>query len=307
MITRYVNTNSTAGGNGTTNATTGADRAYVSLSEFESQEQGTMTDNITVHCSGGQDSTEVVFSGWTFGSYKIIVRGNQVGGKKLQTDKYRIRTTGTNISIDQSNATIEFWNLGSSLSSSTSGITMIIKSGNSDVSVKVYNSVFTSSATGTQASSVRNDGTTSTLDCFNCLWHDGAAGIRSSVRAYNCVFINMGRASHGATLTKNCIFQDNSEDGAQSASSSNNLTDKASLGGTDNVVNTTLTFKDKSGGDFRLAAGDTAAMGAGVGPSLDADVYTEDVDGDLRSGTTCDIGLDEYIAGFKYSWIVTMP
>ncbi len=42
-----------------------------------------------------------------------------------------------------------------------------------------------------------------------------------------------------------------------------------------------------------MAAGDTYAIGAGVGPSSDSVVPTDDVDGDTRSGTTCDLGFDE--------------
>lgn len=44
----------------------------------------------------------------------------------------------------------------------------------------------------------------------------------------------------------------------------------------------------------KLTASSTPVFDAGVGPSSDASVPTTDFDGDTRSGTTCDIGADEY-------------
>jgi hypothetical protein len=46
--TRYVNVASTSGGDGTTNATAGANRAYASLSEWEDQRDADITATGTV-------------------------------------------------------------------------------------------------------------------------------------------------------------------------------------------------------------------------------------------------------------------
>ena len=73
-VTRYVNTASTAGGDGTTNNTSGATRAYVSLSEWEASEQ---TDLVAAgdihHCIfEGSDTTAFTISGWTTGVSNYI-------------------------------------------------------------------------------------------------------------------------------------------------------------------------------------------------------------------------------------------
>jgi hypothetical protein len=49
-VQRYVNTGSTAGGDGTTNATSGTNRAYASLSEWEANAGGSATDDYIVDC-----------------------------------------------------------------------------------------------------------------------------------------------------------------------------------------------------------------------------------------------------------------
>ena len=58
-----------------------------------------------------------------------------------------------------------------------------------------------------------------------------------------------------------------------------------------------LTFNDASGGDYHLAATDTDAIGAGIGINLNSEVPPDDIDGDIRSGDTTDIGADLYISG----------
>lgn len=81
-VQRYVNTASTAGGDGTTNATSGANRAYASLSEWESNAGGSATDDYIVDCCGtAADTTAVTVdfaTNITTGS--ITIRGNRGDG-----------------------------------------------------------------------------------------------------------------------------------------------------------------------------------------------------------------------------------
>ena len=61
---RYVNTDSTAGGDGTTNATAGANRAYATSAECEANEQDdlvTDTDYFVAECSAPSGVTDTVF------------------------------------------------------------------------------------------------------------------------------------------------------------------------------------------------------------------------------------------------------
>lgn len=81
-VTRYVNPASTPGGDGTTNATSGANRAYASLIEWEADEQTDLVgdgDNHVVYCASGTNNETLHTSvyGWTTGaSNKITIQGN---------------------------------------------------------------------------------------------------------------------------------------------------------------------------------------------------------------------------------------
>lgn len=75
-ITRYINPASTAGGDGTTNATAGANRAYASASEWEAAEQTDLVSDGDIHivyCDDGVDSSaRLIIDGWTTGASNYI-------------------------------------------------------------------------------------------------------------------------------------------------------------------------------------------------------------------------------------------
>lgn len=72
-VIRHINVNSTPGGTGETNNTTGATRAYASFSEWEAAEQTNLVvdgDNHIVYCDGGRDQAPAfayTLGGWTTG------------------------------------------------------------------------------------------------------------------------------------------------------------------------------------------------------------------------------------------------
>jgi len=72
IIQRYVNMGSSAGGDGTTNGTAGATRAYATSAEAEANEAAAFNgDNLVVTCdrgSGGDDTTQLQINGSTFNS-----------------------------------------------------------------------------------------------------------------------------------------------------------------------------------------------------------------------------------------------
>jgi len=101
VVTRYVNPDSTTGGDGTTNATTGANRAYNSLSEWEAAtQQDLATNTTTAECvcetSGTADTTPVTILGWvTNATYYIDIKtssGHRHPGY-WDSNKYRIECT----------------------------------------------------------------------------------------------------------------------------------------------------------------------------------------------------------------------
>lgn len=73
---RFVNTASTPGGDGTTNTTTGATRAYASKNEWEGAEQKDLVAAGNTHrvvCEGtANDTTAVIIDGWTTGAANFI-------------------------------------------------------------------------------------------------------------------------------------------------------------------------------------------------------------------------------------------
>jgi len=98
VVTRYVNTASTAGGDGTTNGTAGATRAYATLAEWESAEQTnlvTATDTHIVNCSGSADDVKTTVTGWTTdATYFITINGDHTG-TTWDTSAYIIDHTST--------------------------------------------------------------------------------------------------------------------------------------------------------------------------------------------------------------------
>ncbi len=98
-ITRYVDPNST-GGNGTTNALSGANAAYASLSAWNAAEAqdltaggGNIMDVICSSVGGAADSTFVVVDGWTTDATHYIRIRVDSGSKhdgKVNTAKYRL-------------------------------------------------------------------------------------------------------------------------------------------------------------------------------------------------------------------------
>lgn len=93
-ITRYVNTASTAGGDGTTNATTGANRAYASMNEWETNEQTDLVTDADIHvvyCTGtAADTTAVDIDGWTTGASNDITINGELDGPAWNTSLYRL-------------------------------------------------------------------------------------------------------------------------------------------------------------------------------------------------------------------------
>lgn len=98
---RYVNTGSTPGGNGTTNETTGDNRAYASLNEAEAALNGVLTDPCTIYCCGAStDTASVTIDGWTTGAtYYLSIIGDNTTGKASQSH-YRIKPQANARGID---------------------------------------------------------------------------------------------------------------------------------------------------------------------------------------------------------------
>lgn len=144
----------------------------------------------------------------------------------------------------------------------------------------------------------------------NTIVYQGASGTGtayychggSTVLIYNCVGEGFGSSrgiyENTSTVTaKNCAMFNNSDDFSGVSTIDYCASDDGD--GTNSVQPSdwTTVFEDYTTGDFNLKSTDTDLMDNGVGPSVDANVPATDVTGDTRSGATCDISIDEYVAG----------
>ena len=93
---KYINTDSVPGGNGTTTATTGPDRAYASLIEYEAEEQADLISAFdhTHQPPGGVDHNHdggrgIHYKLDGFGPHDVICRNNRIyncsWGKNIST------------------------------------------------------------------------------------------------------------------------------------------------------------------------------------------------------------------------------
>lgn len=104
-IIRYVNTASTAGGNGTTNDTVGVNRAFATAAEWEASMQADLVVLNQVHivycCGTAADGTSLQVNGWgTDNTHTITIAGNpdHIAGRhkgKWSTDHYRIAVSAS--------------------------------------------------------------------------------------------------------------------------------------------------------------------------------------------------------------------
>lgn len=97
-VTRYVNTAS-SGGNGTTNATSGTNAAYATLSAWNTAEAKNLVTADEAHvviCEGGEDtvtSTINLVSGWTTDSTRTLtIKSNESRSATTFASGYRLRS-----------------------------------------------------------------------------------------------------------------------------------------------------------------------------------------------------------------------
>lgn len=304
MITYYVNTNSTAGGNGTTNATVGANRAYASGAEFNTQRAGTMTDDITVNCSGTVSDIKWGVSGWTPAGYKLYVKGNQDFSitTKISTSAYRISGNIGNIDV-----------------------LFYVGTGMPDTYADHIGFQATDTNGGGSACRCENNGklfldacvletTAGYLDvdsCYgfnsagatqgkatNCVIRGFGLGLYNILVVYNCTLISNGRATRtlgGTSL--NCLFSGNNLDNFGSSNMEYCTTDSASTftDGAYCFYSQTFAFTDAPNYNYLITTNisNYYALSCGLGPSSSANIPTTSINGVTRSNAVCERGVSE--------------
>lgn len=325
MTIRYVNTASTAGGNGTTNATTGANRAYASQPELEAAEQITLTDNWTIECCGAAADTAVTYDGWTMGSFSITVRGNpsDANGKHAgvySTSKYRVEAnSGTAAAITPIEENMIIRDLiARNLNTGGTGIGRLAVVGN-DLQI-LNNIIYGAGASGGGVGIGLQDTGNLRAKAKNNIVYNWDYGIycrQDAASTGDSLLINntvtkcglggiRGRGSFPPQCHNNIVaFNTTDWTGSFSSTASHNTftNNGATCPGTTDIDLSTYAatdlFVDNTNNNFHLlSSGSAYALvdNEGVGPSSNTDVTTDDIDGDTRSGTTTSVGADIIIA-----------
>jgi hypothetical protein len=322
MITRYVNTASTAGGDGTTNLTAGATRAFATLREALDALPGTLTDQTTIYCEGAAaDTGDTDQTPWDFitspTNYLLITT---VGAQRHQgvwnTGIYRLTQTNNNGLYFNSSAHVRLDGLQ---------VQITINNGSSFVGIKLGNSNMTASNIDCRATNclVKAIETSGSITGFNDRPFDAATGAGNTVfincvaidcnqgyntdrlgaRFYNCgaYDCNYGFVDDGGTaIAKNCIAYSTTNQGfvgtfGGTGTSNNAEDDGNGVPGTGGFSGTTFTLVNAAGDDFHLAEADIGARARGVNLSADATYpFSIDIDDQTRTGTW-DIGPDQFV------------
>ncbi len=331
MALYYVNTDSTAGGDGTTNATSGANRAYATLDEaVDARWTGTPSTIIEIECSapsGVADTAPVTITDIPSTSANRLriyaATGHEARANSWDTAKYRLSVNaGFNAAISISDEFVRIENLQventAALANQPRCISINGKA-SSDVRItgcRCWNSGNTATPGGADVIDLGNNVAFGVI-VANCILEGGERSFRSYYSddtgavlvlydnlaigpTTTCFRIGMSNG-FGNTYLKNNICQGagvtNYEfvEGTASVTSVTNISEDATSPQS-GLRNLAVTFVNEGSGDYRLASSDTAAKDAGTDLSGDAQyAFSTDINGTTRSGTW-DIGPHEYVS-----------
>lgn len=318
--TRYVNTASTTGGDGTTNATSGANRAYPSLHAALTAEFALVPDLVTsdvvldIQCSGATaDSTAVAFSGYAFtvdSTRYISITGQR--SRVWDTNKYRLAVSSGSAVVDGVLSFTRFIGMqirntggyvGLRQVSPSSGFTLTCEgclfdwSGLTDRSVAC---VHLGGVTNKTVRLVNNICFGVVRGLVNCQFTSSTTSV-----VYNNTVVVTGAGNSAidfASASGTTYLRNNIVESANTCytiggtvTSSANISDDTSSPQT-GLRSTTLSYANKAGNDYALSASDTAAIDAGTDLSADAQyAFSTDIEGSTRSGSW-EIGAMNYVA-----------
>jgi len=313
LITRFINTAAAAGGDGTTNNTSGATRAYSTLDEAQVAEAVNLTtagDTIEFVCTGTADTSRPIFStGWvTSATDNITIKPNSsdaITTGIFDTAKYHLSSTVSYQHPIRITGTARHVDIDGIQSQVTSGGGICASlAPNTGATITLQNCILK----GNNSSSGQEGGNfganTSTFNIINNVVYELLGnGLR------NQTYMSSGKLVIYNNTVDNCGTGLNVSSGTGSGSRAynnlltNNTTDysvHASLSDTDNNVTSdatgpdtghtskTITYTDAANDDY--STNDADIVGLGTDLTSDSDFpFSTDIIAEAR-GTSWDIG-----------------
>lgn len=330
MANRYVNTASTAGGDGTTNATSGANRAWADLAEAANGLGASLSAPIDLYCEGSAADTsnvdQTVWDMTTTATNKLRIIGEQsplhpnfstAKSGKYDTSLYRITATNRNGLYNNIPEHVEFHGIQVHVTVSNASSYIALKTSNAnqdntDIACIMAHCI--AKATITSGSIIglqtRFPGTggRGTSKVYNCLAIDCSTGFNNDFglsgdvgEYYNCTAADCtyGFVEDATMKVVNCLAKGATIGfvGTFAAGSNYNAEDDGNgAPGANSRSAQTFTFVNAASDDFHLASSDAGAKDFGTSDP-GSGLFSNDCDGQTRSGSW-DIGFDEYqVAG----------
>ena len=329
-ITRYVDPNAAAGGDGTTNGLSGATCAYASMAIWEAAQQQNLTDGggdiaecICDSNGGAADTTAVTIDGWTTSSTSYIwihtPTSSRHDGTYLST-KYRLEVNdATVLAISDDYVRIEGLQIEQHGQTAVRSVVYISGQTASSNDVRISSSIIKQGGgTSFRSIGVHIVSSNAVVSLWNSVIFNPAnlgtsdtqnSAIRiassSSVNIYSCTVFGgyrVLRADSGTVVVKNTYV--GVIGGLTAYFGSATLTtcassDATGSSGLQNIAINTSNFTNVTAGseNYHLPSG-SALIDVGTDTSGDSAPlnFTDDIDGQTRSGSW-DIGADEYVAG----------
>ena len=232
---RYVDVDADAGGDGTTNALTGANCAYKSLSIWEAARQAVLSDVEECVCESSHanhtaDTTAAVIDGWTTDATNYIYIHTSTAARHAgiwSTSKYRLSTEDYSISLDLlgfgNDGQIRIDGLQFSRGPANGGVPILrayFKPAGNDI--RISNCIFKdtsggySTLYGIYANGSSNTGQTATFRIWNNILYDFTGttshGIfcgRGTQYVYNNTIVNCKTGITGGGDSGTCIAKNN--------------------------------------------------------------------------------------------------
>lgn len=323
MIDVYVDTASTSGGDGTTAATTGANRAFATLLDAINSLPATLTDATTIHCvasTGVADTTNISqtpFDMVTAATKYLLIQGNnRTGLYQTAAPYYRLEITnpGTGVLYNNIPSHLRIDAIQMKITQTDASGPIGFKGANANATATdadyrfsnciAWGVVTGGSFTGFESRPMNAAGAAVSrywnclaLHCTNGFQGDLVGHVYDNCTAAKCGFGFVDSVGSALTL-RNCLSTGATNIGFVGPFGDIDYCcedDGNGVAGAHSHSLQTFTFVDAANDDYHLAATDAGARNLGLDdPS--GGMYLDDVDGQTRV-SPWDVGFDEYVVG----------